>query len=385
VAHFIKEKEDNQSDTVRFRNLRYQTEQKAVQLALLKRNQPSYCKRIVGIDAAASEFDTPPEVFAPAFRYLKRNGFKHFTYHAGEDFYHILGGLRAIYEAIDFCGLSNGDRIGHGVATGISTKLWTERIGKTLLMRQGDYLDDLLFARHLITTEKNQNTDFVALIPLINSKISTLSWQIYKENVSVDTLDIVWKLRKYSPAILCGQHSDQLNELLEILKVLNIAANEIRCTDERIRLLCMYHQREHRQKCNKIIEVETEEFFSTDQLTLLQLIMLDFMHRKEIVIETLPSSNVRVGVHCNFDTYHLWNWYQWKKQGHPIPPIVIGTDDAGIFATNIYNEYANVYCNLTVTHKVSHDDAMNIIKQIDENSRIYRFENYTTYTKNEKE
>ena len=86
----------------------------------MKNNNSPFAKYIVGIDAAASEFDAPPEVFAPAFRYLKRNGFKHFTYHAGEDFYHLLGGLRCIYEAVDFLNLSYGDRIGHATAAGIS-------------------------------------------------------------------------------------------------------------------------------------------------------------------------------------------------------------------------------------------------------------------------
>lgn len=82
----------------------------------------SYAKFVTGADAAASEFDTPPEVFAPSFRRLRKNGIRHFTYHAGEDFFHILSGLRAIYEAIEFLGLQAGDRIGHATAAGVDVR-----------------------------------------------------------------------------------------------------------------------------------------------------------------------------------------------------------------------------------------------------------------------
>lgn len=72
------------------------------------------------------------------------------------------------------------------------------------------------------------------------------------------------------------------------------------------------------------------------------------MHKKEIVIESLPTSDIRRGHHHGFATYHLWNWMKWEDEGESIRTIVLGTDDTGIFATNTYNEYANIYCFLTV-------------------------------------
>jgi hypothetical protein len=102
--------------------------------------------------------------------------------------------------------------------------------------------------------------------------------------------------------------------------------------------------------------------------------MLKILHQKEIVIETLPTSNVRIGHHHDFSTYHLWKWFAWEAEGHPIPPIVAGTDDTGIFATSIYNEYANIYCHLTNSGMMTHNKAMQIIERLEENSRVYRFE-----------
>ena len=80
-------------------------------------------------------------------------------------------------------------------------------------------------------------------------------------------------------------------------------------------------------------------------MAMMQLLVLEETHDKEIVIETLPTSNVMIGHHHSYSSYHLYNWYRWGKIEHkPIPPIVLGSDDAGIFATNIFNEY----CNATV-------------------------------------
>ena len=97
------------------------------------------------------------------------------------------------------------------------------------------------------------------------------------------------------------------------------------------------------------------------------------MTKKEIVIETLPTSNVRIGFHKDFSTYHLFNWTKWRAEGKSIPPIVVGSDDTGIFATNIYNEYANIYCMLLNTHHMPHSQIMDIIKRLDEDSHIYKF------------
>ena len=40
-----------------------------------------------------------------------------------------------------------------------------------------------------------------------------------------------------------------------------------------------------------------------------------------------------IGNHHDYSTYYLYNWYKWKKEGKALPPIVVGTDDTGIFAT----------------------------------------------------
>lgn len=352
IAHFIKKPDSRPDDFIRHKALRREVGQRAEVLALMKHNGDPYARRIVGIDAAASEFDAPPEVFAPAFRRLRDEGYEHFTFHAGEDFFHILSGLRAIYEAVEFLGLRRGDRIGHATASGVSVRLWRENIGERILMRRGEYLDDLIFARHLITRQR-----IAALydrLPLLNNRIDELSTEIYGTYYSPDMLQHAWSIRGDDPEPLL---------------------NSDKPLSEREKLFLRYHEHKTVEKYNEIIDPETYDLLGEEDLQLLQLALLAFLHEREIVIETLPTSNVIIGHHRSFDTYHLYNWWRWKSEGHPVPPIVVGTDDTGIFATNIYNEYCNIYCQLLYGKRMNSTEIMRFIEELDYNARLYRFRN----------
>lgn len=386
IAHFIKNK-DNNSTLIRHEKLRKDVWEKARVLALMKNNNSPFAKHIVGIDAAASEFDAPPEVFAPAFRYLKRNGFKHFTYHAGEDFYHLLGGLRRIYEAVEFLNLNYGDRIGHATATGISPKVWKENVGEIIYMCKGEYLDDLVFAYYLIATHSDEKLRHT--VNNLAMKISELYYSIYKDYCSVELICEVWILRRLCPLHAFAENntnaqylqSYDCDEWHEVSSKLNINPKNKDCNyglesnnrDKKMIMLQQYHCPNFRNKYDEIIDVNVNEIFSDSDLEELQLMVLGFLNKKEIIIETLPTSNVRIGHHHTYETYHLWNWIKWEKEGKQIPPIVVGTDDPGIFATNIYNEYSNIYCMLVYTHKMSRNQAMEIIEKLDKNAQIYKF------------
>ncbi len=393
IAHFIKRKDDG-TTIIRHENLRKDIWKRAYILSLMKEHNSPGVKHVVGIDAAASEFDASPEVFAPTYRYLKRKGFRHFTYHAGEDFFHLIGGLRRIYEAVDFLNLSYGDRIGHATAAGLSPKTWIDNIGETIFMRQGEYLDDLVFAYNLIVEDREETLK--QKINELAIKIHELYYNIYKHSCSVELISEVWKLRRLCPLhVFAGTKENAKclpvydnDEWCDVAMVLQLNSdNSCGCDkdnkneqmDERIELLHRYHCPNYRSKYNKIIKVNVTEFFNETELESLQLLVLKFLHEKDIVIETLPTSNVRIGHHHTYDSYHLWNWVRWESENKPIPPIVVGTDDAGIFATNIYNEYVNIYCNLIYVHQISRNKALEVIEKLNKNALIYRFSSDESY------
>ena len=72
------------------------------------------------MDACSQEIACRPEVFAPAFRYLRYMAVAErsclmpevpplrFTYHVGEDFLDVTDGLRAIDEAVRYLRLGAG-------------------------------------------------------------------------------------------------------------------------------------------------------------------------------------------------------------------------------------------------------------------------------------
>lgn len=353
VAHLIKRPDTKPDEYVRHKWLRREIMHKATILAQLKKRNDNYSKMLVGIDAAASEFDAPPEVFAPAYRYLREHGYKHFTYHAGEDFFHVLSGLRAIYEAIIFLDLKRGDRIGHASATGIPIELWRDNIGEKMLIRQGEYLDDLLFAYHLIEHSNNQHLN--NRLPYLELTINNFSYEVYGEHIPLRLLIESWLYRYKNPEADYNGTSVKSDR------------------DIPLKYFLFYHWKETRDRYDKIIEIETFGAFAKDELVELQLMLLEYMFHHEIVIETLPTSNVVIGVHRDYTTYHLYNWLEWRKQGKLVPPIVVGTDDAGIFATNIYNEYCNIYCQFVYAKRMSTKEAIAYIEELHHNSRLYAF------------
>ncbi|MBR3877264.1 MAG: hypothetical protein IKJ23_03685 [Bacteroidaceae bacterium] len=386
IAHFIKKKESKQTH-IRHEKLRKDIWERANILASMKENCNPEAKHIIGIDAAASEFDAPPEVFAPTFRYLKRRGFKHFTYHVGEDFYHILGGLRSIYEAVDFLNLGYGDRIGHATAAGLSPKQWKENVGDVIYMHKGEYLDDLVFAYRLIT--KFSNEKLKHRINNLMLRIHELYYSIYCNTCSIELICKAWELRRLCPFHVFAEKKENARylslfnneEWCDVVNWLNINYKDEICDCnkhvnkecEMMTMLRQYHCPGFRKKYDEIIEVAVTEFFSESDLEELQLMLLRYLNEKGIIIETLPTSNVRIGHHHTFETYHLWNWIKWENEGKPIPPIVVGTDDPGIFATNIYNEYSNIYCKLVYIHNMNRNQAINVIEKLYKNAQRYKF------------
>lgn len=141
----------------RHESLRKEIEQYSDAIIKLRNSNADIAGSIRGIDACSREIGCRPEVFAPAFRRLRRNHVKTqwqrkkpsynlgVTYHVGEDFLDVVDGLRAIEEALLFLELAQGDRLGHGLALGIDSDEWyTKKHNRVILSRQ-DLLDNCVF------------------------------------------------------------------------------------------------------------------------------------------------------------------------------------------------------------------------------------------------
>ena len=347
IAHFIKKKicfEDNKP----YSSLRIEIHKKTKALLRIKRTDGDLARRIVAVDAAASEFDTPPEIFAPAFSELRKAGFKHFTYHAGEDFYHVLSGLRAIYEAVEFCELKNGDRIGHASAAGVDIDQWKQIVGESFFIPKGEWVDDLLFAYFFILEFKI--TDLETKLPVLSDSIIRLYTEIFEKSYAMPDIISAWKEFRKKDLVTEKNLRSDVEEINE-----------------------KYQNMKFRKQYIAPLQINSDELFTAEELILLQKKVLEYLHEREIVIEVLPTSNLRIGYHFSLHTYQLFTWYKWQRENLPVPPIVLGTDDPGIFATNIYNEYVFVYCFLVYEKKQARSDVIQFIHLLCENSRTYAF------------
>ena len=144
-------------------NVRTRSARQAKSIVALLEKRMEINNQLKGIDACSSELACRPEVFGQVFRYLSdtavicretqedtlRTVFRtknlHTTYHAGEDFFDIVDGLRAIDEAVLFCGLRRGSRLGHALALGIDPDEYYKFKGQKLMLSKQTLLDDIVW------------------------------------------------------------------------------------------------------------------------------------------------------------------------------------------------------------------------------------------------
>lgn len=379
IAHFIKQKEQTADRQLSIRHWKLRNELQIKALALAATIQVSSIARkmVVGIDAAASEFDAGPEVFAPAFHFLRKHGVRHVTFHVGEDFRHLLSGLRFIYEATDFLELRRGDRLGHCTAVGIPPALWKERNGEFCVLPQGEWLDNLVFAWMLIGEQRD--ADLTKYLFLLEREIAEYSNKIYDWSVLPYKLVEAWRLRKHDPFLYLEKGTasmmnewDWIETAEEMQSVRNALAND----HELMKIWKIYHRMVagKEDKYDNLVKINVDQCIPVELMEVLQNVILEKMSKGGIVIESLPTSNLCISYYRQLDEYHLERWLN-TQHTTLMPPVVLGTDDPGIFTTNLYNEYARVY-SLLESKKYSAVERMEKLAAIHQNSVIYNFTNH---------
>ncbi len=110
-----------------------------------------------GVDVCTDELGVPNWVLAPILGHVRlaadsacrelRRVFEivvpplRTTVHVGEDFVHLLSGLRRVDEALSHFGMREGDRIGHGLALGVDPRAWVRSAGRVPLAREERLFD----------------------------------------------------------------------------------------------------------------------------------------------------------------------------------------------------------------------------------------------------
>lgn len=376
VAHFIKQEDKyNRSGerSCRHLDLRKDLEKREAELAATFDRHPRLRRYITGFDGAANELHAPPEVFAPVFRRLRRRGFPNFTFHAGEDFVHLLSGIRAVYEALTLLDLKVGNRVGHATAVGIEPALWRERMGRQIVVNKGQRLDDLVLARYLLLRHPGGD---MRCLPKLELEISRLSQYVYGEDCSPIILLEAWKMRKLDP--LYAFRLRDVGVLLtrddqEEIKYVQDAQEHRKAFD----LFERYHGRSPGpdggrcvERYNEPLEVSFgDEPLDNQTLRLVQDSVLCEFRERQVAIETLPTSNVRISVYEKYAEHHVFRWLGLR--GDTPVRVCVGSDDPGIFAINLRNEYAHLLRELdAITDPQS---AQNYLEQLITTGKAWRF------------
>lgn len=378
VAHFIKEDWNFMSGgPYRHYKLRRKLEAQMAQLRTTLKDYPRLLRWVRGVDGAANELHAPPEVFASIFRQAARAGLGHRSFHVGEDFPHLLTGLRHMLDALELLDLRDGGRIGHGTALGIAPELWLGRMPRTLTLKRSERLLDLLAAWQLL----RELPDTCAQAYQIELLLNRMLQQVFREPVSTHLFERAMSLRGLHMGFVASLRKNpdwRWASLVDSLREEARQVNDAREQDEEaLSLLWTWHNdRELWKRSESLLSVETQDELFTPAIYLrLQQALMKRVADRRVVIETLPSSNVRISQYECFKEHHVLRWMGIPghlREGDTPIMVSLGSDDPGIFAGNLKGEFYQLYAVLR-QQGLSDAEALHHVSIVNERGRQYRF------------
>lgn len=346
IFHFLKHEDKNFDPDKRNSDVRARTKDGSQNLESVKEEL-----EVRGIDAASSELACRPEAFGQAFRFLRYYGFDA-TFHAGEDFFDIADGLRAIDEAIIFLDLHASDRIGHALALGIDADKYYESRHFTVAMSKQYMLDNavwlLMRSREFgividPRTEWFLNDIYLKLVKEIG----------YSDESGEGFPDIrdYWDsmaLRGDNPEIYRDAKGKAITAKLSpetwdyYATLDNERTNSIRRFNRSaVRLYNDYHSNRTVRKNGELVKAFLLTQGYVRLITGLQNAMMKMISKRQLCIECCPSSNLRIGRLDRFDAHPIFRFMPLRDGETRYPlAVTVNTDDLGVFSTSLPNEYS---------------------------------------------
>lgn len=395
IYHFIKRPDKNSvREVARDTDLREALQRQSANLDRIKRH-PDYSTQSLAIDAASSELYCRPEVFSQAFRFLKAHGFDA-TFHAGEDFYDLADGLRAIFEAVRFLGLEAGDRIGHAIALGLDPyQFYSIRHNYIALPKQW-MLDNVVWLyfyarKHNVLMEPSTEEFLLITYRRLMEHIgyeTRVAGQIdirdYYESILLrgDNPDC------YESGIFNKTYANATPEDKDIWSNYNLSdyGTEIRNIREFNSMACMLYNSYHFDKKilrnGKLIKSFRVPEGYADFIFRIQEKMIKEVSKRRIGIECCPSSNFKIARLQSFERHPIFRFMPVVESESRYPlSVTVNTDDLGIFATSLPNEYSLLALALLKkrdaegNHVYSSQEVYDWIERVIKNGHKFHFEN----------
>lgn len=272
-----------------------------------------------------------------------------FTFHAGEDFRHLLSGLRRVYEVIHFLKFHAGDRLGHGLALGVLVDDWCAQHPNVLLPRI-EALENYLWAYRMLSTyPSDQNTGNLLYL---EQRIQNLSGEIFYRpderdragaSLHIPTFVLLQSYEElFRQDLFSGDAPKCVDDCKpgaeETCPLLNASFPSARD------ILKAYHCCHYTRRMNEPIHyhLPPQEILILKEL---QAMLQDYVSRRGVIVEANPSSNVVIG---HMDTIHEHPLYQLSSYRCDYKDIMVcvNSDDPGVFQTNTANELGIAYMGM---------------------------------------
>lgn len=396
TVHFIKQNDSKwRMNYARHHHLRQILRNQAINLMTLRRQSFTTYYTLVGIDAANTELDCRPEVFAQTYRYIRKHALDmmlssmhnrhghqtlHYTYHAGEDFYDIVDGLRAIDEAIYFLGMENGDRLGHCIALGISANSYYKENNHNIIIKKQYLLDNITW---LIYQAKRYAINLSsALETRLTLTYDALIDELYGRSAPMETYRMSMLLRGDNPYSTTTLQVDIIDDMLSDWNSCAFGYDQqlkrLRQNDEVRQLYYDYHFNERvRKKGDEMACLKTDKDYVC-VVSMIQECMMREIRHKNIIIECCPSSNLKIGPASRYEQQSIFRFCPIGNERDRMH-VTVNTDDLGIFQTSIDNDYSLLAISALKikdedgNQKYSKRDVIHWLDEIRENGFKYSF------------
>lgn len=406
IYHFIKQKDDTKEEEFgvvpRHHNLRETVKEQSLGIFALRnsldknRRDEYYADRIVGIDAANSEISCRPEVFAQAFRFLRRHQIKKpalhrpadlgITYHVGEDFMDVVDGLRAVDEAIRFLQLQTGDRIGHGLVLGVDVKNYYQFRNHSIALSLQMQMDNAAWLWYQMSKSGINGKCKDEMV----RRFECCFRRVYPHYNGTPSIGLYYSsmlLRGDNPACydangcVCNPH-DRVTGWGNKALVRSRLCDEARRQKEACRLYYLYHYDKDGKTNGRIFDTWEVDLEMCKAIDTVQQHLLQQVERLGIAIECNPTSNFKIGEIDRYDCHPIIKFKSLRRDYHCSRhdiSVSINTDDKGVFATSIEREYALIAHALIRKlryegNELNDADVYEWIDQIRRNSLTQRFD-----------
>lgn len=311
---------------------------------------PGLDQYLVGIDVASLENSTPVWVFKDVYEqardstiekmgYTKSSGTQslRFTFHAGEEFRHLLSGLRRIDEAVTFLKFHAGDRIGHGTALGVDPEIW-KRKNPFVVIPQEEALQNYIWAYYMLSKE---DIDFQSTVMVyIERRVEQLTHKIYGGSQGI-TMPILVQAYKEMFSSFTKEHLSSCIMSKEIGfcdLVRKENCKNIMWNSERI--VMANHCKKFLVEMERPIhyEVTEQDIIITNTL---QGMLKRKLSKKGIIIEINPTSNVAIGEVDKITDNQIYQLNGIDSGDNVM--VCINSDDPTVFNTNVSNELSYIY------------------------------------------